>query len=367
MEAPPGPLRSPDGLYWWDGKVWQPIATLGVPPPVAAPGASVAGAVPAKEEAPSSGAWKPPAEIAQPAPLPPQPTQEVPRGGPWRGPPGPGAPPAAIISAPEPAPAWQPPPPAAGQSPPAAPPAAGAPWPDWLPRDERSEAVIEDVPTRAAHPAAKPPPAAPGPAPVQVAAGARPSSWLDQLYPATAVVNSNRRIAIYVGLGFLGLIALYIVFQALSQANLFGSGGTAADTGPVGTQFQQADGFLSGSLNPALASVATAVKTIRVDCQGTHSVTCRNTLEDSDLAMVKAISVIDRGTFPSCISASVVQTRRDLAIQEQALKAALIGFRTNNDDLISKGLADYAAAAPALKIDGDALKAVEQSACPKSN
>jgi len=135
----------------------------------------------------------------------------------------------------------------------------------------------------------------------------------------------------------------------------------------VGTQFQQADGFLSGSLNPALSSVAGATGPIALDCQGTHSVTCRNTLQDADAAMAKAISAIDRGTFPSCLSASVVQTRRDLAIQEQALTAAVIGFKANNDELISKGLADYTAAAPTLKTDADALKTAEQSYCPKTS
>ena len=127
------------------------------------------------------------------------------------------------------------------------------------------------------------------------------------------------------GLGVLGLVAIYVLFQVMSQMNLFGTrpgAGSPTDTGPVGTQFQQADGFLSGSLNPALSSVAGAVGPISLDCQGTHSVTCRNTLQDADAAMAKAITVIDRGAFPSCISAPVVQTRRDLAIQEQALQAA---------------------------------------------
>ncbi len=191
---------------------------------------------------------------------------------------------------------------------------------------------------------------------------------MSQLYPAGAVLNANRRLVAYAGLGILGLIAIYVLFQVLTQANLFGGGGggTTQDTGPSGTQFQQADGFLRASLNPALASVATAVKPIPVDCGGTHSVTCRNTLEDADTAEVRAITVIDQGTFPGCISASVVQTRRDLAVQEQALKAALIGFRANNDNLVTRGLADFSAAAPTLKSDGDALTAAEQSACPKT-
>jgi len=53
-------------------------------------------------------------------------------------------------------------------------------------------------------------------------------------------------------------------------------------------------------------------------------------------------------------------------ILDQALKAALIGFRSNSDTLVTKGLADFTAVYPTLKTDGDALKATEQSACPKS-
>ena len=192
---------------------------------------------------------------------------------------------------------------------------------------------------------------------------------MSQLYPAGAALNANRRLATYVGLGILGLIALIVLVQVLSQAGLFGSGaggGTPVDTGPTGTQFAQADGFLSLSLNPALASLATPLNRISIDCGGTHSVTCKNTLDDSNAAVVKAIAVIDKGPFPGCLAASVVQSRHDLVILEQALEAALIGFRSNSDALVTKGLTDFAVAYPTLKTDADALKTTEQSACPKS-
>ena len=156
----------------------------------------------------------------------------------------------------------------------------------------------------------------------------------------------------------------------LSAAGLFslrgGSTGTLPDTGPTGTQFQQADTFLAGSLNPALTSLATPVNRIPLDCGGTHSVTCRNTLDDADTAVVKAIVIIDKGPFPGCIAASTVQTRRDLVNLDQALKAALIGFRANSDGLVTKGIADSAALAPTLKTDGDALKAAAASGCPRT-
>ena len=227
---------------------------------------------------------------------------------------------------------------------------------------------MQGVPTRV--PGAVKPPVAPGQvAPqVQIPADARSSSWVSQLYPARAALNANRQLVIYVGLGILGLIALIVLWQSVSGLNLFGGGtsGTTPDNSPTGTQFVQADGFLVGSLNPALASIATAVKPIPVDCTGAHSVTCRNTLEDADAAVVKAITVIDKGPFPGCLAASVVQTRRDLVNLDQALKGALIGFRYNSDALVTKGLADFTAAAPTLKTDGDALKASQISACPKT-
>jgi len=228
---------------------------------------------------------------------------------------------------------------------------------------------VQGVPTRVDSGAVKPPPAPGSPAPqVQFPAGARSSGWVAQLYPAGAALNANRRLVAYVGLGILGLIAIYVLWQAVAGLNLFGGGttGTAPDNSPTGTQFVQADGFLVNSLSPALASTATAVKPIPVDCTGTHSVTCRNTLEDADAAVVKAITVIDKGPFPGCLAASVVQTRRDLVNLDQALKAALIGFRYNSDALVTKGLADFTTAAPTLKVDGEALKAAATSACPKT-
>jgi hypothetical protein len=203
---------------------------------------------------------------------------------------------------------------------------------------------------------------------MQVPADARSSGWIAQLYPAGAALNANRRLVAYVGLGILGLIAIYVLWQAVAGLNLFGGGatGTTPDNSPTGTQFVQADGFLVNSLNPALASITTAVKPIPVDCTGTHSVTCRNTLENADAAVVKAITVIDKGPFPGCLAASVVQTRRDLVNLDQALKTALIGFSYNGDALVTKGLADFTAATPMLKVDGNALKASAISACPKT-
>jgi len=388
MESPPGPLRSPDGLWWWDGKSWQPIASLGVPPPPPPPSA---GAGPAKVVDPAAGAWQSPAQVleqpstgwqvppaatepavvrepldAAPAPIPAQATEEVPRSGAWQPPPefAPQPPPLPTAATAQPAPA--PPPPAAGpQSR-----EADVGWPNWLPRTERSEAMVEDVPSRVTGTAA-PPPSQPAPQPVTPLgppSGARSSSWMEQLYPAGAALNANRRLVAYVGLGILGLIALYVLVQVLGQMGLFTPRTplSGPDAGPTGTQFQQADGFLSGSLNPALDSVTTAVTPIPTDCGGTHSVTCRGTLENADTALVKAIAVIDKGGFPNCLAASIVQSRHDLVNLDQAIKTSLIGFGGNSDALVTKGLADYTAASPTLKADGVALKAAEQAACPKT-
>ena len=287
MGGPPGPPRSPDGLSWWDGSAWQPIASLGVP-----------------EAAP------PPA-----APFPegrPEPQQ----------------------------------------------------WPDWLPRTRASEAVVDNALAQSE----APPPTRPAPPGQGAPSEARTSGWPAELTPLVAWLTDNRKLATIAGLTILGLVALYAIVQVFAAAGLFGgSGGPAAtDQGPSGSQYQQADGFLSGSLNPALTSVATAVAPIAVDCGGTYSVTCRNTLENVDAAAVKAIGVIDRGPFPVCVAAPVVQTRQDLVTMEQGSRAALIGFRENSQALITRGLAELSGASPALKADGDALKAAEQSAaCPR--
>ncbi len=287
MSGPPGPPRSPDGLAWWDGQAWQPIASLGVPPPAPPP------AAPFPEGAP-------------------EPQQ----------------------------------------------------WPEWLPRTRAAEAVVDNALAQSeAPPPPRPAPAAPGP-PGEM----RTLGWEGQLTLALAWLTENRKLAMIAGLAILGLIVLYTIVQIIGQAGVFGgSGGTATtDQGPTGSQYQQADGFLSGSLSPALASVAAAISPVATDCGGTFSVTCRNTLENADTAAVKAIAVIDRGPFPVCVATPVVQTRQDLVTLEQGIKSALIGFRENSQGLITKGLAQLNGASPPLKADGDALKAAQQSpACPR--
>ena len=292
MAEPPGPLRSPDGLSWWDGTAWQPIATLGVPPPQ-----------------PQS----PPVPFPEGTPEPQQ-------------------------------------------------------WPDWLPRTRASEAVVDGALAQSE----TPPPARPGLIAAAPPAGTRgetlTSSWESRLASATAWLDEHRSLAIGAGLVIIGLVLVYAVAQVFIEAGLFSGGGgtTTTDRGPTGSQYQQADGFVSGSLNPALSSLAAATGPIAIDCGGTYSVTCRNTLENADAATVKAIAVIDRGPFPVCVATPLVQTRQDLVTMEQGIRAALIGFRENSQALITKGLAQLNLASPALKADGDALKVVEQSpACPR--
>lgn len=242
-------------------------------------------------------------------------------------------------------------------------------WPDWLPRTRAAEAVVGDALAQSeSPPPPRPAPAIPArPAPAPGRGKAATWGWEAQLASATAWLDEHRRLAAAAGLLIVGLILVYAVIQVFNQAGLFGGSGGAAtpDQGPTGSQYQQADGFVSGSLNPALSSLAAATGPIAIDCGGTYSVTCRNTLENADAATVKAIAVIDRGPFPVCVAAPLVQTRQDLVTMEQGMKAALIGFRENSQALITKGLAQVNVATPALKADGDALKAVEQSpACP---
>ena len=192
------------------------------------------------------------------------------------------------------------------------------------------------------------------------------STWAAQLYPAVGKLTGNRQVLIWAGVAVLGLVALYVVFQVGANSNLFGGngGGTSPDLGPSGTQSQQADAFL-GVLSPTLDAAASAYRPIAVDCGGTHSVTCRSTLEDADTATLKAIAVLDSKPFPNCLAANVVQSRHDLVETDQALKTAVIGFHSNADDLTTMGIKDFNALSPALKADQDALRAAGQTACPK--
>jgi hypothetical protein len=358
MAAPPGPVRSPDGLWWWDGNAWQPIATLAVPPTLPlAPQAAAASPVPAAAP-PVSEAWQPP------------PAGPVVGGGAWTPtaaetwqPPA-ATPPAAAATAPTVVP--PPPPPAR----PPVPPKEEVQWPTWLPQSAAAEAVVQGVPSRVEHTAATAAPPSPSAAtaprpPVALPGEGRVSSWASQFQPAVGNLTSNRQVLIWAGVAILGLVAIYVTYQVLANSNLFGgNGGTPPDLGPSGTQAQQADAFL-GSLNPALDSTASAFRPIAVDCGGTHSVTCRSSLEDADSATLKAIAVIDNKAFPNCLAATVVQARHDLVNIEQALKTAVIGFHSNSDDLTTRGLKDFTAVSAALKTDQDALKAAGQASCPK--
>ena len=313
MSDPVAPPKSPDGQWWWDGAAWQPIATLPASAPVWAP--------PPEE----------PAVVAAPV----------------------------LVAAP-----------AAATAPAAAAPAAGEEWPSWLPRTSAAEKVVANVETRV-DPGAAPVKSAVSSVPVAIPGEARSSTWAQGQYTASQPPGANRpRMVLMAGIGILALVAAVVTFKLLSTPGLFSlssnSGGGVptgtAGLGPAGTQYEQATRFMNNSLNPALNEATQTMGPLATNCNGADSTTCRDSILATDVALKKAIAVIDKGPVPDCIKTPIKQTRADLHTTESDLAMALRGYQNNDHTLITNGLNAFSRSGSALVTDGHAL---DSAVCSK--
>ena len=172
-----------------------------------------------------------------------------------------------------------------------------------------------------------------------------------------------------------GLVVVVIVLMILNSLNFMslpfvGAGSRtdrAAKSSPtppsytpatVRSEFSRADGFLNGSLAPAMDSLVQPITAMQ-SCNGTLSNACFDAMNRAGPPLKNVLTVIDRGPILQCIAAPMKQLRSDFANMQIGLTRALKGYNDNQRAELDSGLYPFVRNAQALSADA---KAVDQAA-----
>ncbi len=240
-------------------------------------------------------------------------------------------------------------------------------WPAWLPRDAAVESVVAAAVVQADASVAAVRAASSSGLPV-IPGEATSSAWAQQQYRVIAAPRVNRPSGpLLVGIGIFGLVAAIVTFTVLSQTGALNGSSSArplASPTPAGSEYQQADRFLTGLFSTSINQVAELQKSMVASCNGSVvvSAACKDSIVSNDNALLGAIAVIDKGPVPACIAPAVKTLRTDLAGMEQGLATARVA---QTQPGVGAGLVAYALAAQALPADGAALQTAENAICAK--
>ena len=177
---------------------------------------------------------------------------------------------------------------------------------------------------------------------------------------------------LYFGAGLVVVVIVLMILNSLNFMSLpFVGAGSRTDratksspTPPsytpatVRSEFSRADGFLNGSLAPAMDSLVQPITAMQ-SCNGTLSNACFDAMNRAGPPLKNVLTVIDRGPILQCIAAPMKQLRSDFANMQIGLTRALKGYNDNQRAELDSGLYAFVRNAQALSADA---KAVDQAA-----
>jgi len=190
--------------------------------------------------------------------------------------------------------------------------------------------------------------------------------------------SSSTGVSKYLYFG-AGLVVVVIVLMILNSLNFMslpfiGAGSStdqAAKPSPtpsaytpatVRSEFSRADGFLNGSLGPALDDLVQPISAMQ-SCNGTLSNACFDAMNGAAPPLKNVLAVIDRGPIPQCIAAPMKALRSDFANMQIGLTRALKGYNDNQRAELDSGLYAFVRNAQALSADAKAVDQAEKALC----
>jgi hypothetical protein len=110
---------------------------------------------------------------------------------------------------------------------------------------------------------------------------------------------------------------------------------------PAGFEFQLADKFWNGSALPALAEVSRTLPTINSRCKANLTATCRAAILATDQKVQRAVTVINQGDIPACITDDVTRFKGHLESMGGGLQIALDGYNAGDRLMVAQGLSQF--------------------------
>jgi hypothetical protein len=181
---------------------------------------------------------------------------------------------------------------------------------------------------------------------------------------------------LYFGAGLVVVVIVLMILNSLNFMSLpfIGAGSStdqAAKPSPtppaytpatVRSEFSRADGFLNGSLGPAMDSLVQPITAMQT-CNGTLSNACFDAMNGAAPPLKTVLAIIDRGPIPQCIAAPMKALRSDFANMQIGLTRALKGYNDNQRAELDSGLYAFVRNAQALAADAKTVDQAEKTQC----
>ena len=124
---------------------------------------------------------------------------------------------------------------------------------------------------------------------------------------------------------------------------------------PAAVEYTRATAFWDKTELPALVAVTRSLPAIKKNCRGKLSAACRTAIQATDQKLQFAITVINTGDIPACLTTHVTRLKSDLLSMDGGLQIALNGYRAGDIQKVNQGLAQYGASSGPLSQDTAAV------------
>jgi hypothetical protein len=110
---------------------------------------------------------------------------------------------------------------------------------------------------------------------------------------------------------------------------------------PAGVEYARASTFWNDGEQPALVEVVRGLPAISTNCKGNLTAACRNAITAMDVKLKYAVSVINTGDIPACLTTHVGRYKGDLLSMDGGMQISLIGFNAGDRDKVAQGLEQF--------------------------
>jgi hypothetical protein len=132
---------------------------------------------------------------------------------------------------------------------------------------------------------------------------------------------------------------------------------------PAGLEFGRAYLFWYNSGLPALANMNKTVPALNTRCKGSLPATCQAAIAATDQKLQAAITVINQGNIPACLTTHLTTFKSDLEAMDGGLQIALNGYKAGDKGMITQGLTQFHESAIPLNQDAAVVTSDVKALC----